>query len=353
LVDVYSLSGQGNLFAGGGDGYPCNVNLAGGGGGGGRIIVRYNTTAWNVSKFLLSDVSGGTTFAGSNADPGEVGTLAFIDEANNNLQIVEGFRFQSNDGSSFNYNIVNSTNALTRFNNSVTVNAATAINVINSTVRDTGNVVASMITGALSFDSKSVINISGRLDLKYNTFSDTGASYINGLSLTMERTNNAEIAWINALNNIFNLSTNVQLGNIFAYVNSSAVAGLNQSANITFFGVNLIQPYPIVDFEDDGSFITCPGGVCTEISHVGTTYIFNTTHFTNFSLGSNYTYPNHTTPILNSTSGLNMTIDNLTVYPQNVTGKVNATLTNITDWFVNNKSLMVLCDLDKYNCFLN
>jgi len=342
LVDAYSLSGQGNLFAVGGDGYPCTAALAGGGGGGGRIIVRYNTTAWNVSNFLQSDVSGGTALAGSNADPGEVGTIAFIDEANNNLQIVEGFRFQSIDGASFNYNIVNSTNALTRFNNSVTVNAATAINVINSTVEDTGSVTASMVTGALSFDSDSTINISGRLDLKYTTFSDTGAAYINGLGLTLEKANTAEIAWLSALSNIFNLSTHVQLGNIFAYVNSSAVAGLNQSANITFFGVNLIQPFPIVDFEDDGTFITCPGGVCTEISHVGTTYKFNVTRFTNYTLGSNYTYPNQTTPILNTTNGQDTSAENLTVYPQNVTGKINATLTNITDWFVNNKSLMVL-----------
>jgi len=200
-----------------------------------------------------------------------------------------------------------------------------------------------MITGALSFDSNSVINISGVLDLAYNTFSDTGAAYADGLGLILERLTFTEIAWLNtSLSNIFNLSTNALLGNKYAFVNSTEVAGLNQSANITFFGINFIYPYPKVDFEDDGTFITCPGGVCTEISYVGTTYLFNVTRFTNYTLGDNYTYPNQTTPILNSSLGTDTTNENLTVYPQNVTGAVNATLTNITDWFVNNKSLMVL-----------
>ncbi|MBW2973644.1 VCBS repeat-containing protein [Candidatus Woesearchaeota archaeon] len=342
-ISAYNLTGFANLTArGGGTKNALGVNQPGSGGGGGRIAVFYNTTSWTINDFLKADVSGGipVTAAGVGSI-GEIGTVAFIDRPNDVVDIVKGFQFQTNDETIgyLNRTTFNITNALARYNNSVTATATNSFNLINSTLANT-NATASINAPVVSFDSDSVINMTGRLDVAYANFSDIGATYINGLGLTIEKINFAEIAWLPALNNIFNLSTQVQFGNISAFVNSSAVAGLNQSANITFFGVSFFVPYPLVDLNDNGTFVACPGSICTEISHVGTTYTFNTTRFSNFTLGENYTYPNQTNPVLQSSAGANSTYENLTVYPQNVTGQPD--VTNITDWFVNNQSLMVL-----------
>ena len=345
FINTHILNGTGNISADGGDGWNCSgANYDGGAGGGGRAAVYYNITPWTLTDFFRASAAKGLAARTSaNAVDGKEGTIAFIDNINQDVFVVRNFRFQSNDatGGYINYHTVNSTSSHVEFNDSAILNLSGSFNLMNSNLTDNGSITVNIRAQNIFFDENATINVSGRLALAYDTFSDTKATYIDGMGLTLGKRSLSEIAWRNSsLKNLANLSASVKPGNNSAFSNSSALPSLNQSANITFFNVNLLKPYPLVDFEDDGTFIPC--AVCKEISHVGTTYNFNTTRFSNFTLGENYTYPNQTTPVLQSSAGGDTTNENLTVYPQNVTGEPNATLTNITDWFVNNDSLMVL-----------
>ncbi|MBW3010841.1 right-handed parallel beta-helix repeat-containing protein, partial [Candidatus Woesearchaeota archaeon] len=65
---------------------------------------------------------------------------------------------------------------------------------------------------------------------------------------------------------------------------ASAVPGLNRTAILTFTGLSInFDPEPIVDFEEDGSYVDCPASICTEINYTSNTFTYNVTHFTNYS----------------------------------------------------------------------
>jgi hypothetical protein len=71
-----------------------------------------------------------------------------------------------------------------------------------------------------------------------------------------------------------------------ATLNSSALPDMNTSATITFEGITAVNPTPIVDFENDGTFVACTAisdPVCEEVSFVGGVYVFTVTHFTTYS----------------------------------------------------------------------
>jgi uncharacterized repeat protein (TIGR01451 family) len=89
---------------------------------------------------------------------------------------------------------------------------------------------------------------------------------------------------------------NLEITTIFAFLNSTNLSSLNTSSIITFEGVSMADPRPIVDYEDDSSYITCPASQCTELSYTGTTYVFNTTRFTGYTLeetpGVQYNFTN-------------------------------------------------------------
>lgn len=89
-----------------------------------------------------------------------------------------------------------------------------------------------------------------------------------------------------------NLMHDIQFDSNSIFVNSTNAAGLNTTANLTFYNINATDPQPIVDYEDDGSFIICPASICTELSYTGATFVYNVTHFTNYSSNeSNVTAP--------------------------------------------------------------
>jgi hypothetical protein len=68
-----------------------------------------------------------------------------------------------------------------------------------------------------------------------------------------------------------------------AFINSTAFPLLNVSATITFEGISFTDPTPIVDFEDDGSYINCSSSQCTEISFSGGVYKFNVSGWSSYS----------------------------------------------------------------------
>ncbi|MBD3259714.1 DUF11 domain-containing protein [Candidatus Woesearchaeota archaeon] len=104
--------------------------------------------------------------------------------------------------------------------------------------------------------------------------------------ITFENTTHGKINFTTLLNQVqTDLMKDIAFSNKYIFVNSSNAPGLNVSADLTFYSLLFADPKPIVDFEDDGSFINCPASVCTEQSYTGTTYKYQVTHFTNYSAG--------------------------------------------------------------------
>jgi hypothetical protein len=113
-----------------------------------------------------------------------------------------------------------------------------------------------------------------------------------------------------------------------AFLNSSNLTFLNTTGIITLNGITSADPLPLVDFEDDGTFVPClptANPFCTELSFSGGVFVFNTSHFTSFSStegGVNITLtktdsPDPVSPVslLNYTIVINVTSDS----PANVT----------------------------------
>lgn len=68
-----------------------------------------------------------------------------------------------------------------------------------------------------------------------------------------------------------------------AFLNSSAVSFLNDSAQVTLRGIVFGNPRPTVDVDDDGVFANCDVPQCVEISFAGGVFVFNVSSFTSYS----------------------------------------------------------------------
>jgi len=181
-------------------------------------------------------------------------------------------------------------------------------------------------------------------DLINITFTDTPWDiYIYNATITEYDMDDFSMEWANvygaikftntSLNsNGANLSKVISITNNSAFVNSSLDSNFNQSANITFEGVTFTNPEPTVDWEDDGTYITCPANVCVELDFTATTYLFNVSHFTTFSIGEppaiNQVNITPTTAYKNSTFNCSsLPLDNQST-------NINVSFT----WFVNGAS---------------
>jgi hypothetical protein len=91
-----------------------------------------------------------------------------------------------------------------------------------------------------------------------------------------------------------------------ANLNSSNLSFLNQSAEITFFGLSLNDPSPVSDFDDDSTFIACTNNICSEVSYSTGTYVFTVTQFTGYS--SQESRPSTCPITINVSSTLNGTL---------------------------------------------
>ena len=106
----------------------------------------------------------------------------------------------------------------------------------------------------ISFKNVSLLNANGKVF--YDSFDTTSSVQINTL-------NNIEIS-----NNLIRVESS----------NANASA-LNTSANLTFFNPGaFLHPKPLLDGAD------CPEDVCSNVSHSGSNYWFNVSHFTNYSI---------------------------------------------------------------------
>ena len=77
---------------------------------------------------------------------------------------------------------------------------------------------------------------------------------------------------------------NLSVGQNFAFLNSTNLSFLNATAQVVLRNVTFVSPIVKVDQEDDGTFVTCSAGVCAEQSFALGEFVFNVSHFTNYSL---------------------------------------------------------------------
>ncbi len=77
----------------------------------------------------------------------------------------------------------------------------------------------------------------------------------------------------------------ISFSNNMIHVNSSGALRLNKSAILTLTGLSIAgDPQPMVDFNDSGIFSYCPPPNCVELLNNSiTTFVYNVTHFTNYS----------------------------------------------------------------------
>ncbi len=86
---------------------------------------------------------------------------------------------------------------------------------------------------------------------------------------------------INITHNSSPIRLNISLN--LTFLNSTNLSFLNTSAIITLRGLPFSDPKPVVDFQDDLTFIDCVGTICTKLTFSSGEFRFNVTQFTFYS----------------------------------------------------------------------
>ncbi|MFC1742151.1 LamG-like jellyroll fold domain-containing protein [Nanoarchaeota archaeon] len=124
------------------------------------------------------------------------------------------------------------------------------------------------------------------------TIEDTGEGRIRFLNKSMVASDEDELSW----------AVNISSNSVF--INSTETPGFNESAEVTLYGLSFDHPLIEVDLDDDGSYTTCTADTdpaCHNLSWDGSTYLFNTTHFTSFRIAEDTTPPTWDQALQNQT----------------------------------------------------
>ncbi|HLF54483.1 MAG TPA: right-handed parallel beta-helix repeat-containing protein [Candidatus Nanoarchaeia archaeon] len=108
-----------------------------------------------------------------------------------------------------------------------------------------------------------------------NNFSNTTFNATNGSIRILSNYTMPNVTSVN--------TSNLDISFNNAFLNSTNLSFLNLSAQIILRSITFLNPQPIVDFEDDGTFINCSASICTEVSFANNVYVYNVTRFTNYS----------------------------------------------------------------------
>ena len=218
-----------------------------------------------------------------------------------------------------------------------------------------GSVTASVGTGwGVTFGGK--INISadnlsvtGTLTTTANTVGEIALIYDSGLDLSAatvdqdpfitRNTTNAKVRFFSAIANPTTIDylDGIVIDSENISVDSVAYSDLNVSAELWFYDIVATTPSPLRNGE------ACPEAICTEIELDGTTYKYNVTYFTNYSVGgavnnppvSTLTFPDDAATITTNWTYFNGTctddtlLANTTLYVWNSTGEVNISTEDI------------------------
>jgi hypothetical protein len=330
-----TLTGIGNISATGGKGGNASFGAnAGGGASGGRIIIRYNSSTFPINNTFAGGGLGGTAIGGgTSGSRGEPGTIALLDINDAAVAFKDGWSWLTVDAP-FNFANVSANATFVRSNATrLTVSDTYRANRVNLTVLE-GNAI---INATRIYTPNSTFNSTdGHLTLVYSQeFNDSVTTYVRFSNLTIENRSVARVSWRTRFSaNVANLSVRTRLGQNSVFVNVTNMTGMNVSANITLFGIAGTNPEPLVDFEDDGTFVTCPAATCVEAGAGNFTagvYVFNVSRFTTYSSaegGVNVSLTKLDSPDpVNASGFLNYTI------VINVSGTQNASNVTLTDLY--------------------
>ncbi|RJQ19718.1 LamG domain-containing protein, partial [Candidatus Woesearchaeota archaeon] len=278
FVNVTTISGTGSYSANAGPG------TAGSGGsftgGGGRIAIWANN-ARDVNPNRVSAASGS-----GGGGTGEYGTRVLVDTDDGIIYPLHQWAIDSADLAAGQLHAAGfvQENGTLRLRANATINATRELNLTNTTVSGGTNNFATD-AGNITFNNSFID--APRIDLTYaDNFTDTANTRYRPAitNFRIARTNVSIINFTSTVNNIHNLSRHIILTENLVRVNSSAVPGLNRSANITLYGTDTPGvPLLIFDNEDDGSFLACPSTRCTLQSYGGGVILFNVSRFTSYS----------------------------------------------------------------------
>jgi len=130
------------------------------------------------------------------------------------------------------------------------------------------------------------------VDSLLTSYAFTGAGGI----INLEESDFGKIAYLEATNGsgrFSSLAGIVYIVSNLVSINTTGNPGLNKSANITIYGITYTDPKPQYSL-DGTTFVDCTATsdpACTELSFSGTTFMFNTTHFTSFRAAEAYSAP--------------------------------------------------------------
>jgi len=337
FVNATNIYGDGTYTAVGGN---SGSNSLDGGGGGGRIAIHANNVeALNRTKFNVSGGYGQVT-----STDGEPGTIVWKDTADNIIYPQYGFRAETEDSNAGLLRaaaFIAENVSLLRLGTNAWFNMTDNFTMRNSNIAQTTNPL--QVIAPLIILNESKVN-STVLDFRYDALQDLNAEYPSTVtSLRLGKPGASLINWTSSVTDIFNLSTAVRPSNRSAYVDSQQVSGLNTTAQITFLGIDFLDPVVDVDFNDDGVFEICQSPQCTKVSYDNASgvYVFNVSRFTNYTIRENNTAPLVANVTLNSTLGTNLTSENVTVWYDVADGEGDP-VKNITNWYVDGSSIAVL-----------
>jgi len=180
------------------------------------------------------------------------------------------------------YNVTAGVNVTSRNKNNTFIGTS----IENATV---GFFINTNLTAILNTSFTSVVSSFRLKDALNTTINETKTNNIiieNSSSASLNFTDIVDI-----YNNTLLLDF-ISLSNNFTFVNSTKEPNFNVSAEITLINTGFGNPEPVVDFEDDGTFINCTSPQCEKISFDGNAFVFNVSSFTAYAAAEGIPFVN-------------------------------------------------------------
>ena len=294
---IYIETGLNNTLIG-------NLGTSGGNGGINLYLVNYslirnnNATGSDAKGFIFNDDHHNniTDNFGRGIDLAGI-SLSAIGNSNNtfsnNIGVGvndDGIQLGFGGSASVNNTFINNTGRSVNFAGFGIQNSS-GNTFLNSTAE------SEVATGfGILFTSTSINNSFNNTDIRTNgTGISTGSlardnrfSNVNFIRPNGTINTQGNFSVLNATN-VTQTFLNITSNNIF--LNSTAISFLNISALLTLRNINLSDPQPTIDNDDDGTFGFCSEPRCTEISYSNNVFIFNVTSFTTYSSQETPTAP--------------------------------------------------------------
>lgn len=195
--------------------------------------------------------------------------------------------FTSTDASQINYSFGNGAN--TTITNPLYVTASSGLNTLHLWANNSIglNHTAVTFTVNLSLLTINYTNFNGSSRGESTDFYKYPYDNLTDLSdIILENTNYGKVYFLESINvtndlnnsdNEVDINGNLNISNNSINLNSTALPNFNKSARIYLYNLTLTNPQVLVD----GS--VCSSTQCTEINYSGGTFVFNVSHFTNYS----------------------------------------------------------------------